>query len=190
MKILSLDVGLKNLSYCVLETSNGKDVKILRWDNICVLDGNIKKTSLEVLTEHVLQALIENFDDGFVADLVLIENQPMLKNGLMKTVSVVIYTYFNMMKLQFGNVSEVKFISATNKLTCKRVKDLEQAATNTYKDRKKTSVELAKLHIQALCPEKLHWFTSHKKADDIADSLNQAISFIERKYNTHAENSI
>jgi hypothetical protein len=54
---------------------------------------------LEELIECMLITLNENFDENFEADIVLIENQPALLNGNMKTISVVIYTYFNMMRL-------------------------------------------------------------------------------------------
>ena len=37
MKIVSFDIGLRNLSYCVLEGTSRKDVKILDWNIIDVL---------------------------------------------------------------------------------------------------------------------------------------------------------
>jgi hypothetical protein len=115
----------------------------------------------------------------FSADVVLIENQPSLKNGMMKTVSVIIFTYFNMLKYQYGNINQVKFISATNKLKCLRVHTLQNQNTSTYKDRKKLSIQLACLYINHLCPDRLTWFQQQSKKDDFADSLNQAIYYIE-----------
>ncbi len=176
-KILSIDVGIKNLSFCYLETEKNKTI-ILDWNNLCITEDNYRKMKLEELTEHVLVTLQENFDEEFEADVVLIENQPMLKNGMMKTISVIIYTFFNMQKLQYGNIQEVRFISATNKLKCSKV-EKSDVKTN-YKDRKKLSIHIAKLYLEKICPEKLEWFSSHKKADDFADSLNQAIFFIEK----------
>lgn len=176
-RILSIDVGIKNLSYCYLNTDKSK-TQILDWGNLCVTEENSKKIKLENLTEEVLLTLQDNFDDDFEADVVLIENQPMLKNGMMKTVSVIIYTYFNMLKIQYGNIQEVRFISATNKLKCSKVD--QNINKSNYKDRKKLSIQVAKLYLEKIAPDKISWFETHKKSDDFADSLNQAIFFIEK----------
>jgi hypothetical protein len=177
MKILSCDPGIKNLSYCYIELNEDKP-KIIQWGILCVIDNNqnCTKMSIDEITNSVLLSLNENFNDKFEADVVLIENQPMLKNGVMKTISVVIYTYFNMMRLLYGNIQEVKFISATNKLKCNKGKNIKK---DTYKDRKKTSIELAKIYINELFPEKLEWFNKLKKQDDASDSFLQAIYYIE-----------
>jgi hypothetical protein len=162
--ILSIDVGIKNLSYCLLE-AKCNNVKVIGWDNIAITDKNCKKIKVEEITECVLDTLMGNFNDDFFADVVLIENQPMLKNGLMKTVAVVIYTYFNMLKIQFGNVKEVRFISATNKL--KLIIDGDASGSKeTYKDRKQLSIALARQHIINVAPDFIDWFEKQSKKDD------------------------
>jgi hypothetical protein len=177
MKILSIDVGIKNLSYCYLDLN--VNVNIIKWENLCVTNPteNCKKLGIETITELVLQVLNDNFNESFEANIVLIENQPMLKNGLMKTISVIIYTYFNMMRLQFANISEVKFISAMNKLKCKKGIDLK---IDTYKDRKKASIDLTKIYINAYFPDQMNWFNMQKKQDDYSDCMLQAIYYIEK----------
>jgi Holliday junction resolvasome RuvABC endonuclease subunit len=173
--ILSIDVGIKNLSYCLLDANNNS-VKVIDWDNISITDKNCKKIRVEEITECVLETLMGQFNDSFYADVVLIENQPMLKNGLMKTVAVVIYTYFNMLKLQFGNVKEVRFISATNKL--KQIITGDTIANKeTYKDRKKLSIALARQHIVNVAPQFIEWFENQSKKDDCSDALNQGLYF-------------
>lgn len=177
-KILSFDIGLKNLSYCYINVTPLK-IELLDWQNISVTDENCKKIKLDEITFCLLQTLNERFTDDYEADIVLIENQPALKNGMIKTVSVIIYTYFNMLKLQYGNIANVQFINASNKLKCNKMKNLIDAQKNTYKDRKKTSIELARLYVIDLFPEKLEWFNTFKKKDDLSDVLNQAIYYIE-----------
>jgi Holliday junction resolvasome RuvABC endonuclease subunit len=178
IKIVSIDVGIKNLSYCILESAMN-ETKITEWGNICVTEENCARVQLESLVEQLLVKLAETFDVELQADVVLIENQPMLKNGMMKTIAVVIYTFFNLMKVQFGNIHSVKFTSATNKLKCKKARDLENDAKTTYKDRKKLSVLIAREYIKSLQPDKLEWFGSQRKQDDLADSLCQGIYHIE-----------
>jgi hypothetical protein len=87
--ILSIDVGIKNLSYCLLDANNNS-VEVIDLDNIAITDKNCKKIRVEEITECVLETLMGQFNDDFYADVVLIENQPMLKNGLMKTVVLMI----------------------------------------------------------------------------------------------------
>lgn len=176
-KILSIDVGIKNLSYCYLDADSTR-IKIMDWNNLCVTECNSKKMKLEQLTELVLLTLQENFNEDYEADIVLIENQPMLKNGMMKTISVIIYTFFNILKMQFGNIEEVRFISATNKLKCAKVET--DAVKSTYKDRKKLSIHVAKLYLEKISPERIVWFEKQTKADDYSDCLNQAIFYIEK----------
>lgn len=178
-RILSIDVGIKNLSYCYMESDGITNTKVIKWDNVAVMEGNCKKLKIETLTEQVLLTLQEHFDDSFEADVVLIENQPMLKNGNMKTVSVIIYSYFVMSKLQFGNIREVRFYSASNKLKCKKITDVEHEKKSTYKDRKSLSKEVAKRYIVDICPENLDWFLGQRKGDDIADAFLLGIHYIE-----------
>lgn len=179
MRILSIDVGIKHLSYCMISTTN-ESTRVEEWDVVSVTDQKCTKIQVEQLTENVLEKLMELFPETTSVDTVLIENQPMLKNGMMKTVSVVIYTYFNMLKLQYGSINEVKFISASNKSKCKRVAELKDAiAPSSYKDRKKLSIELTRLYIKTICPEREAWFDAQRKKDDASDSFTQCIYYIE-----------
>jgi len=159
MKILSCDPGIKNLSYCYLDIIDNKP-KIIDWNTLCVIDNsdNCSKMLIDDIVNAVLISLNENFGDKFEADIVLIENQPMLKNGVMKTISVV---------------------SATNKLKCK-MGDNITIKKDTYKDRKKISIELVRLYINKLFPEKIEWFNKLKKQDDASDCCLQAIYYIEK----------
>jgi hypothetical protein len=180
-RVLSIDVGIKNLSYCVLNAENDV-VHVMDWNNIAITDKNCKKIKIEEITECILETLMSQFDSDFNVDTVLIENQPMLKNGVMKTVAVVIYTYFNMLKIQYGSVKEVKFISASNKLKHVLQESSQGASTSTstetYKDRKQLSIALARQHIGIVAPSFVEWFEKQNKKDDSADSLNQGLYYV------------
>jgi hypothetical protein len=173
--VLSIDVGIKNLSFCTLGV-DASTISILDWKNVVVTDECIKKIALQQLTEKIIMTLEEHFDDNSYFNYVVIENQPMLKNGLMKTVAVVIFTYFNMLKIHHGNIKDVRFVSAINKLRNTGL------LSTTYKDRKKSSIELAKIHIAKYCPQYSKWFLEQNKKDDCADSLNQGIAFIKKTW--------
>jgi hypothetical protein len=118
-----------------------------------------------------------------VIDNVLIENQPHHKNGMMKTVSVVIYTFFSMMKMQQGNICNVNFVSANNKYKCKKMNVIEDAKTlcKDYRGRKNLSKQLMTKYIEDYCQnaELAQYYFSHKKQDDLADCALLGIHFIE-----------
>jgi hypothetical protein len=175
MKILSLDVGIKNLSFCYINDN----LEIIDWQNVSIIESNVKNTKIDEITLLLLERLQELFDNDYEADVVLIENQPTLINGLMKTISVIIYTYFNLLKLQFGNIKQVRFISATNKLKCKKISELDMPKKTSYKDRKLYSIKLTTLYLQEISPNKLEWLKSNKKIDDLCDSFLQSIYYIE-----------
>ena len=170
--VLSIDVGIKNLSYCVLSSTG----EIVDWKNLAVIDEdcNCKTLKLEYLVEKFLETLMMNFDECFKVESVIIENQPMLKNGLMKTLSVVIYTYFNMMKMQYGWIQNVNFISANNKLKCKK---MTEPASKNYKDRKKQSIMLTRIYLAEI-PAKLEWLNVQKKKDDLCDAFLAGVYFL------------
>lgn len=173
-RVLTLDVGLKNLSYCWMEQE--ATLRVREWNNLCVLEDGEKCTKMKIhdLTERVLDVLADVFGPDLEVDGVYIENQPMLKNGMMKTIGVVIFTFFHMLRMQYGKIGGVFFLSATNKLKCKRAKELEIKA-GSYKDRKESSIALAGLYVDELCPDKKAWFLGQKKKDDLADALLMAV---------------
>jgi hypothetical protein len=43
MKLLSFDVGIKNLSFCLFEIHSDSDLKVLKWDNIDLSENNETK---------------------------------------------------------------------------------------------------------------------------------------------------
>ena len=170
MLILSFDVGIKNLAYCLLEYDPDKKTKLIKeWDiinlsyydcpdpDINYLLGNYKSMKINELKKSMskhqlptdqkkpeLLKTLEKYliqkgylkkkmsiqDTGLVmvskldqlsflkqAELVLIENQPSLKNPVMKSVQMLLYSYFLIRGMvDLKQVSDIKLISATNKL--------------------------------------------------------------------------
>jgi len=183
MRLLTIDVGIKNLSYCLVDLVDGdSQVTIVDWDCSSSIDPdvNTKKCALEDLTEATLALLSKRFDGEEVIDLVVIENQPMMLNGLMKSIAMVIYTYFNMVRIQQGTVGRVVFTNATNKL--KVVKNKGSVATKlTYAQRKKRSIQLAREYLLDIAPDRIVWFDGLKKADDYGDTLLYALYVAENR---------
>lgn len=121
MKILSFDVGIKNLSYCVMEKNEETNgIQIHHWGIINLVDDETQKTNMNyTLFENIPKKFDEKPEllDGI--QQVLIENQPTLKNPTMKSIQMIIYSYFlirGKIDKKDGILENIRFISATNKL--------------------------------------------------------------------------
>lgn len=172
--ILSFDVGIKNLSFCLLKKRIGVfPIEVLDWDVIDLSqNGNVDIKDSESVVASLLMALESRFDTSSVhLDYVVIENQPAQKNPSMKTIQVALFTYFVMRKCKGGSsegdngksvVSRkptIRLYSATNKLkpssllTKTELDTLSKEpvcanATAKYAHRKKLSVEAAKYLVE------------------------------------------
>jgi len=120
MKILSWDVGIYNLSYCILEKKEDS-IKIIEWDIINLVDNDEMKKNRSLIFENIPRKLHEN-PKLLDVDIVVIENQPSLKNPQMKSIQMILYSYFLILGKIIGNgenmsyIDKVVFCSASNKL--------------------------------------------------------------------------
>ena len=122
------------------------------------------------------------------ADYVVIENQPSFKNPRMKSIATTIYDYYLIRGIidkerTKSNISNVKFMSPSNKLKIANDGDKKQLvkAKNTdetkgYKLTKSLGIKYCLELIEHL-PDSIVHFKSHKKKDDLADSFLQGAYF-------------
>lgn len=119
MRILSWDVGIHHLSYCVLEQNDEtKKIDVLHWGIIDLVDTPEQKKNVTLIYENIPKKFdaLPQLLDGI--QKVCIENQPTLKNPTMKTIQIIIYSYFLIRGRTDGKspIDQISFISATNKL--------------------------------------------------------------------------
>ncbi len=161
MIILSFDIGIKNLAYCLIDTET-KD--ILDWHIIDCTSSNEILTAIKELDSlpHLLDA-----------DLVLLERQPSF-NPKMRTMSSAIYVYF-ILRIQHEQSRMIKilFYAAKHKLKCCNVV-IEHKSKCKYRQNKNLGIE----HTRHLLKTHKEFFESNKKKDDLADSYLQAYSYI------------
>lgn len=189
--IVSFDIGVKNLAVCVIEY-NPSDLNILVWKIISLAAPKEKIPIMNELAGRLFLELDTLVDEiGQPIDFVILENQPSNLNGSMKSLQMMIYTYFQLRKHWEGLSKQVYLVSASEKLkgheTITDTLDMTKYETmKRYEKNKKLGVEITKMYLSKN-PEILNYFCSYKKADDMADSFLQAISWL-KKHNVSIEN--
>jgi len=179
--IISFDIGLKNLACCCLTYE--KKPKILHWQIHSLVDENRKtKPNINQLSMKIFEEMDKICKNIPSIDYVLIENQPSRINGAMKTIQMIIYSYFQYRKYKEQKISEVLLISA-NKKTIDHPHEIDMSlckSANKYTQRKWKSVKLTECYIQEN-KGLVELLNNNKKKDDICDAFLQAISWMRSK---------
>lgn len=122
-RILSFDVGIRHLAYCVLlvpRFGSGTSprqrlerAQIEAWDMID-LD---RVPSVDVCCKRLTDELHKRFAfDSF--DVVLIERQPKHRSIVMVAIQMFLCNYFHVARAVNGNACAIKFMHASKKLYC------------------------------------------------------------------------
>ena len=120
-------------------------------------------------------------EDFLNHDIICIENQPALKNPVMKTVQMILYSYFMIEGATKDKlVEQVHMINARNKLKVYKGPPVECKFKEKYKRNKYLSVEYTKNMILNQEEKFIELFNESKKKDDLADAYLQGIYFIEK----------
>jgi len=109
------------------------------------------------------------------ARTVVIEKQPDRNRG-MKSIENLLHTYFLIKE------KDVVIWDARHKIP-----DVAGAGKARYTQRKKASIERARKFIEDGNANWIGFFDAHKKKDDLADTVMQALSFIDKRPDAPAE---
>ena len=237
MKVLSFDVGIKNLAYCIIEVINPKEIehKIIEWgvidctDNLisnlkcCVvrkgktcnktainkvivndktlgfcdlktcqkeLNGtytkkDIKKAKImktkDLSLDQIGTEIYRSFNNlPFLLeiDIISIENQPVLKNPTMKSIQMLIFSYFLLNKLEKNKDYEIKLFNARKKLKIYDGPKIVINVKNDYKKRKLLSIKYTEYFLNKYNNNYNDFFNANLKKDDLADSYLQGLTYI------------
>lgn len=157
MILLSIDVGIRNLGMCLIDTET-KNIR--HWDATGIPPQH-SSGLFPCLRDHLRSR-------PWVLDSskVLIEKQPD-KNKTMKSVEHFLHTYF------LCNDKTVQIYDARHKIP-----DVVGPGRAMYIKRKKESVSRCTEFLKETNQNAWHeWFMKQKKKDDLADSVMQALSY-------------
>jgi len=238
--VVSFDIGIKNLAYCVMEYTpenvSGNQFKIYDWNVIDLLtagngNGNetkVVKTSKKcehnqcthnahytytkpdettmslcrmhcksydqsridrlyqvsnVSMSELARLTIRKLDtiDFSLADEVIFESQPKI-NPKMKNLSMMLFNYFVIRYMvEKQKMRDVKFISSKNKLKVYDGPYIECELKNQYTRNKFYGKEYCQYLIRN-DPERLRFFKTFRKKDDLADCFLQGAWYVMSSY--------
>jgi hypothetical protein len=232
-KIVSFDIGIKNLAYCII---NKEDKKIIDWGIINIVESFIEKLPKCVSSRKgkICNKLAINYikteinykinycDNKFCQNImrtnysekkirkikkfktksvplidigkllfeklkekkiflecnqVIIENQPVLKNPTMKSIQMMVYSFFLL-----NQISNVKLFNPSRKLDIYDGPEVECNLKNDYNKRKFLSIKYTEylLRKSNQCDKFLNLFENSSKKDDLSDCYLQCLTYINK----------
>ena len=181
--VSTVTIDNKIIGFCNKKTCQGvaqssyskkqiKKIKVVNTKSVSQLD----MTSEMINKLRLLPNLLNT-------DIVVIENQPVLKNPTMKSIQMVLYSFFliNGYTSSESSISNIALFNAGRKLDIyngPEITDIPDAST--YSGRKKLSIAYTRYFLKNK-QEKLDFFNKHKKKDDLADSYLQCLTYYKKK---------
>ena len=223
MKLISFDIGIKNLAYCVIDSelcsildwgvldisTCDKCEHIMKGMKPCEKDAKVTINNTRLCTAHqklsqykglkskkipkqinpmlqLGQKLVSVLDEHpifLTVDHVLLENQPALKNPTMKSVQMLVYSYFLIKGVTFTTspTKNIEMINARNKLKAYKGEPIPCDIKDRYKRTKWLGIQYCEKMISENtqieeCYKTL--FKSSKKRDDLADAYLQGMYWL------------
>lgn len=199
-RLLSFDVGIRHLAYCLLEHEGWSSgtARVLQWD---VIDlgpvGSVEACGARLMRE------LDRMFSGTHVETVLVERQPKSRSIIMVAVQMFLCGYFSLAQVH-GRVGGVRFISAQRKLAMlhapaaepaaeveekkpvsrnsnRKSKQAQQEARVRYADNKRYAIATARHYLEHVLADfgNLVLLDQYPKKDDLCDSLLQGLAYVE-----------
>lgn len=165
---------LKNENICLCNThsklKNFKDIKFKKIKS----NNSIFNIGIKLVDE------LNKYPQFLECDEVIVENQPSLKNPTMKSVQMILYSYFliNGVKSDNSNITNIEMINARNKLKVYKGPQIECKYKDTYKKNKFLAIKYTELMIKNQEQKFIDLYNNSKKKDDLSDCYLQGIYYL------------
>ncbi len=181
--LLSFDIGIKNMAYCVANINdniNDNEFKIITLDKV---DLNSNKNNIQNIIDNTIEFLDNIINDSMIDFetelIILIECQ---MTSIMRTIQTCINTYFKVIsKHQNLNITTI-YISPKHKLKLmNNYLNTDITASTKYKQNKQDSIFFTThllTKVDKFIDNKiLDIINSHKKKDDICDAYLMCVYY-------------
>lgn len=143
----------------------------------------IKNPTLEIGKKMV--ELLKEKSKFLEVDAVIIENQPALKNPTMKTIQMLLYSYFliNGITIQDSPIETIEMINARNKLKAYTGPPIVCIIKDKYKKTKFLGIEYCGQMINSndkIDDKYKELFKNSKKKDDLSDAYLQGMYWFQK----------
>ena len=134
---------------------------------------------------YVLFEELKKYPCFLDCEYVIIENQPVLKNPTMKSIQMMLYSFFLMKGIcekEKNKIKSINFCAANNKLKVydgPKLNELDKIK-NKYTKNKKAAIIHCEYFLQKEDNKWLDFFKQHSKKDDLADSYLMTRYFIKK----------
>lgn len=143
-----------------------------------------KYKNYEIPLDFIVRLIGNMFDSTFTPesqlDEIILENQPSLKNPKMKTMQVIIFSYWALRTQE--TKTRVRCVSAMLKMKYCLDKGYIDKIPKKYKEIKEKSIQVCRKILEE--NSHLSFFESHKKKDDLGDVLLQGLAFFQKFHNS------
>lgn len=171
------------LAIAIEPVNGGKKIKEKDLKKIKIKKTNANLVPLELIGRTLFKKLDENtlFTQ---CNNIIIENQPVLKNPKMKSIQIMLYSYFLIKNI---NMDNIQLINASNKLKVFKgeldepINQMLKKINDKYRRNKITAIEHCKKMLENNKElDFLKIFEGHKKKDDLADAYLMCQYFIKK----------
>jgi len=183
-KLISWDVGTVNLSYCKIKYDENdiNNWKILRWENIKIMDKHISNSV--IISKTIFEKLMQDKTRLIDVDKCIIESQSNIRGG-MEAVTAALTMFYC-----FNGITDINSINAKQKFKVYPQVIFEKGKKNYQKRKKECVKSTIQLLIELNYTSELNFLNQYKsKKDDLCDSLNLALAFIEYKFSFKTYNN-
>jgi hypothetical protein len=135
---------------------------------------------------HISQNLVKKLDEYKFIERnitdVIVENQPSLKNPTMKSIQMIVYSYFlvNGICKDDSSIVGLEMINARNKLKVYKGEPIKCDIKETYKRNKFLAVKYCEKMIVDEEQKFIDLYNDSKKKDDLSDSYLQGIYYLNK----------